>query len=415
MSALAARRDDQSRAGAGYERPHAGKHVFFRISNAAAEDEGKAEEGGDGAHVLAVTSSTPAEGKSTTAVNLAATLAETGARVLLVDADLRRPTVADVLGLEGGAGLTTVLAGQAVLADVVQEWGEHRLGVLTSGPVPPNPAELLGSPAMRRLVAALRGTYDFVDVLNLTPALHLVAQVLFPAAIMVAVLRGRMWGIDLAVSRATLAGVMTLGLVALYLAVSVIVAVPPTLARRLHYDPVLPAWRDQLTQKTPAGTVIKTFAAYPTPFWREHGLNGQAISEQGPVKVTFDVSPPDASVGILLGFVEGGEARRWQRLPEDERRRQVVACFTRYFGSAAGTPTTYLEKDWSAEEFTRGCYGAHFAPGVWTGYGEILRDAVGRIHWAGAEYAVEWNGYMEGAVRSGRATAEEVLAATRRG
>lgn len=191
----------------------------------------------------------------------------------------------------------------------------------------------------------------------------------------------------------------------------VIVAVPPTLAGRIDYQPILPAWRDQLTQRTPAGTVIKCFAAYPTPFWRDAGWNGQAISDRGPVKVTFDVSPPDASVGVLLGFVEGGEARRWQRLPDDERRRSVLECFTRYFGTEAADPAEYVEKDWSAEEFTRGCYGAHFAPGVWTGYGDVLRTPVGRIHWAGAEYAVEWNGYMEGAVRSGRATADEILRA----
>ena len=195
-----------------------------------------------------------------------------------------------------------------------------------------------------------------------------------------------------------------------YRAQQVVIAIPPTLAGRLHYDPVLPAWRDQLTQKTPAGTVMKTFAAYPTPFWRDAGLNGQAISDQGPVKVTFDVSPPDASVGLLLGFVEAGDARRWQRLDADERRRQVLDCFVRYFGPQAANPTSYLEKDWTAEEFTRGCYGAHFAPGVWTSYGETLREPVGRLHWAGAEYAVEWNGYMEGAVRSGRTTADEVLA-----
>jgi monoamine oxidase len=190
-----------------------------------------------------------------------------------------------------------------------------------------------------------------------------------------------------------------------------IVALPPTLAGRLHYDPLLPAWRDQLTQRVPAGAVVKTFAAYRTPFWREQGLNGQAASDVGPVKVTFDVSPPGAEIGVLLGFVEGGEARRWQRLDVAERRREVLACFVRYFGSAAETPTVYLEKDWSAEEFTRGCYGAHFAPGVWTSYGDTLRPPVGRLHWAGAEYAVEWNGYMEGAVRSGAATAQEVLAA----
>jgi monoamine oxidase len=190
----------------------------------------------------------------------------------------------------------------------------------------------------------------------------------------------------------------------------VVIAVPPTLAGRLHYDPVLPAWRDQLTQKTPAGTVMKTFAAYPTPFWRDAGLNGQAASDRGPVKVTFDVSPPGAEVGLLLGFVEGGEGRRWQRLSDEDRRRQVLDCFVRYFGPQAANPTSYLEKDWTAEEFTRGCYGAHFAPGVWTSYGKILREPVGRLHWAGAEYAVEWNGYMEGAVRSGRTTADEVLA-----
>lgn len=192
----------------------------------------------------------------------------------------------------------------------------------------------------------------------------------------------------------------------------VIVAVPPTLAGRLDYDPVLPAWRDQLTQRVPAGTVIKCFATYPTPFWRGEGLNGQAVSDTGPVKVTFDVSPPDADVGVLLGFVEGGAARRWQRLSPPERREQVLDCFARYFGDRAQRPSSYLEKDWSAEEISRGCYGAVFGPGVWTNYGPVLREPCGRIHWAGAEYAVEWAGYMEGAVRSGVRTAEHVLALT---
>ncbi|MFC7723666.1 flavin monoamine oxidase family protein [Nocardioides sp. GCM10028917] len=189
----------------------------------------------------------------------------------------------------------------------------------------------------------------------------------------------------------------------------VVVAVPPTLAGRLHYDPPLPAWRDQLTQKLPAGTVVKTFASYPTPFWRDQGLNGQVASDTGPVKVTFDVSPPGGEVGILLGFVEGGEARRWQRLPDAQRRQTVLDSFVRYLGPQAASPTAYLEKDWSAEVFTRGCYGAHFAPGVWTSYGDALRPPVDRLHWAGAEYATKWNGYMEGAVRSGIATAREVV------
>ncbi len=189
---------------------------------------------------------------------------------------------------------------------------------------------------------------------------------------------------------------------------AVVITLPPTLAGRLEHDPPLPAWRDQLTQRMPAGSVIKAYAAYPTPFWREEGLNGQAASDRGPVKVTFDNSPPSGSPGVLMGFVEGAEARRWTRATERERREAVVGCFTRYFGPRAADPVEYLERDWTAEEFTRGCYGAHFGPGTWTAYGEVLRRPVGRVHWAGTDYARDWNGYMEGAVRSGEAAARSV-------
>lgn len=119
---------------------------------------------------LLVTSSVAGEGKSTVAANVAATLAETGARVLLVDTDLRRPSVAATLGLEGAAGLTTVLRGQAAVAEVVQEWGTSGLQVLTAGKVPPNPSELLGSPAMGRLMQSVARAYDYV-VLDAPPVL----------------------------------------------------------------------------------------------------------------------------------------------------------------------------------------------------------------------------------------------------
>jgi len=109
-----------------------------------------------------------------------------------------------------------------------------------------------------------------------------------------------------------------------------------------------------------------------------------------------------------MGFLEGKEARAWARRSQAERREAVIGCFIRYFGDAAGRPEHYVERDWMAEEFTRGCYGAHFAPGVWTSYGEAWRAPAGRVHWAGAECAPKWNGYMEGAVRSGEAAAEAV-------
>src|SRR5437667_10968805 len=92
----------------------------------------------------------------------------------------------------------------------------------------------------------------------------------------------------------------------------VIVAIPPTLAGRIAYEPPLPPLRDQLVQHMPQGSLMKFEAIYTTPFWRAKGLSGQAVSEIGPIKVTFDTSPADGSVGIMLGFIGGHAARARQ-------------------------------------------------------------------------------------------------------
>lgn len=113
---------------------------------------------------ILVTSSVSGEGKSTTAINLATSLADTGSRVILIDADLRRPSVAKYMGFEGRAGLTTVLIGKASLADVVQPWQNTSLDVLASGQIPPNPSEMLGSLAMSRLLEELDGMYDIIII-----------------------------------------------------------------------------------------------------------------------------------------------------------------------------------------------------------------------------------------------------------
>lgn len=131
---------------------------------------------------LVITSSVPGEGKSTTAINLAVSLADAGSRVLLVDADLRRPSIAEYLGLEGRVGLTTVLIGKASVEDVVQPWSDSSLDILPAGQIPPNPSELLGSPAMRALLDQLTSTYDMVlidspPVLPVTDAAVLGRQV----------------------------------------------------------------------------------------------------------------------------------------------------------------------------------------------------------------------------------------------
>jgi monoamine oxidase len=189
-----------------------------------------------------------------------------------------------------------------------------------------------------------------------------------------------------------------------------IVAMPPTLTCRIAYDPPMPALRDQLTQRIPQGAVIKCMALYERPFWRDRGLTGQATSIEGPVKLTFDNSPPDGSPGVLLGFLEGTHARTLGAWSPDRRREAVIDCFTRLFGPEAKSPLDYVDKSWADEEWTRGCYGCYMPTGAWTAYGPQLREPVGPLHWAGAETATVWSGYMDGAVRSGDSAAEAVAA-----
>ena len=189
-----------------------------------------------------------------------------------------------------------------------------------------------------------------------------------------------------------------------------IVAIPPTLAGRIRYAPALDGLRDQLTQRLPMGTVIKVQCVYPTPFWRKTGLNGSATSDVGPVKLSFDNSPPDGHIGVLMGFIEGSDGRHVLRQTREQRMRGTIDSFVRYFGEQARKPLEYIEQNWSSEEWTRGCYAGIFPPGVWLDYGEALRAPIGRLHWAGTETAEVWNGYFDGAIRSGERAAAEVVA-----
>ncbi len=189
----------------------------------------------------------------------------------------------------------------------------------------------------------------------------------------------------------------------------VIVAMAPPLASRISYRPILPADRDQFTQRVPMGSTIKVHAVYPKAFWREKGMSGMAISEDDDVSLTVDNSSPSGKPGILGGFFEGQESRRWAGRSDEEIKKTALASFVKFFGQDAANPTAFYIADWGNQPFARGCFTSVFPPGAWTGFPDSIRKPVGRIHWAGTETAIQWYAYMDGAVSSGKRAADEVI------
>jgi monoamine oxidase len=169
--------------------------------------------------------------------------------------------------------------------------------------------------------------------------------------------------------------------------------------------------RDGLTQRSPQGTLIKVEAFFHSPWWRDNGLTGAAVSMVGPAKTTFDVSPHDGKIGGLLGFVGGDEARKYAGDPE-ALKKAVLENFSTLFnkGKKIPTPTSVVVQDWSREQWTRGCPVAIAGPGTISEYKRHMAKPIGRIHWAGTETATYWHGYMDGAVRSGHRASAEVRA-----
>jgi monoamine oxidase len=191
----------------------------------------------------------------------------------------------------------------------------------------------------------------------------------------------------------------------------VIVAMPPTLTGRIQYEPGLPYARDQLVQRYPQGTLTKVAAVYSTPFWRSSGLTGQVLDTGGPVSASFDDSPPDGSLGVLFGFVGGDNARSYNAMSPADRQSAVLNQYAGWFGSEALNPQAYFDTIWSQEVWTRGCPVGIPSLGTLLAYGPQIREPVGAVHWAGTETSTYWNGYMDGAVRSGERAAAEVLSA----
>jgi len=190
----------------------------------------------------------------------------------------------------------------------------------------------------------------------------------------------------------------------------VIMAIPPSQASRIHYTPPLPAAKDQLLKGMLMGPAIKTVTLYSRPWWREKGLTGNlACSTHNhidtPIVVTLGTihspspgyntrtlthSPPtpdttdrDEEGGALAGFIIGDDAVHWAKKSTEERKEAVLKQYERQFGcKEALEAIDYVDKIWMDEEYCRGCV-SYCPPGVFSLYGDQIRNPIGRIHWAG--------------------------------
>lgn len=193
-------------------------------------------------------------------------------------------------------------------------------------------------------------------------------------------------------------------------AAAVVVAIPPAHRTAIDFTPPLPPEYVRLSRNWPQGRLSKAYAAYDTPFWRADGRSGEALSDTGPVFITFDVSPRADGPGVLLGFVD---AREFDALTAEQRREHALSGFAALFGPTARQPLDYVDHCWGTEQFAPGGPTAAVPPGAWCSVGPWLRRPVGPVFWAGTETADRWTGFLDGAVRSGLRAAGEVDARLR--
>ncbi|PLN76743.1 amine oxidase [Aspergillus taichungensis] len=189
----------------------------------------------------------------------------------------------------------------------------------------------------------------------------------------------------------------------------VIVAFSSPLYRKISFNPPLPTEKARLVDSTALGCYTKVLASYSRPWWREKGLSGASQSFVGPAAATRDTSVPGGSFR-LTGFLAGQPGREWSRWSAAERKAAFLAQLAIMFASdEAYQPTDYIEQQWLHEEWSMGCPCPYTPPGVLSTVGACLTEPHGHVHFVGTETAVQWKGYMEGALTSGIRGAQEVV------
>lgn len=193
-----------------------------------------------------------------------------------------------------------------------------------------------------------------------------------------------------------------------------VMAVPPNLYSRVSYVPALGRRQHQMHQHQSLGLVIKVHAVYDRPFWRDKGLSGTSFACDNLVQEIYDNTNYDPATGqeeergTLVGFVSDEKADRMFTLSAEERKRAILESMAEMLGEETLHPVRYYESDWGAEEWTRGAYASSFDLGGLSRYGAYQAEPVGPIYWSCSDIAAAGYQHVDGAVRMGHKTADQI-------
>lgn len=192
-----------------------------------------------------------------------------------------------------------------------------------------------------------------------------------------------------------------------------IVAVPPHLYSKIQWKPELPSKKLAVSQNFHSGNCIKTVVFYKNAWWKEHGQNGQIWDTRGPVVYCLDDSQPGSRYPSIMGFILADDAQKWTSKTSEERKEAILQQYALLFQTKdALEAVDYVEQDWNKEiEYVRGAAVSMPKIGTFLETSKFIRHPFQRVHFAGTELAIEWAGYMDGAVQSGERAADEVLRA----
>jgi monoamine oxidase len=185
----------------------------------------------------------------------------------------------------------------------------------------------------------------------------------------------------------------------------------------ITFEPVLPPAKQALAESTTLGYYSKMVVVFENPWWQDAGFSGVFTSETGPICFTRDTCSEDDGQYSITGFMVGDIGRRWSKFSMAKRKQQVLDQLYSALRSVSQTlsipePIEVIEKEWTKDPWTMGAPSPVMMPGTMTSEaGEAIRSVFDKVHFIGTETSYVWKGYLDGAVRSGKRGAAEVITA----